>query len=602
MAKQATKKRKPSHVSRHPCHFRKAAVNSLPNREGVGVGMPSGPIAGFSPNESDSADSALASAVRLAREGRTGQAILAFERALERFGPRPDILYNRAVLFQTLGRDQESIQMLRQTIDLSPRMSQAHFALGISLQNLGQYPDALRAYDRAIDIAPDHAEAHNSRGVTLQVLRDWDEARASHETAIRLKPHFADAHNSLGNAMLGLGRYDEAAAAFARVLQIDPDHRDGLNNYAVSLQRVGRIDEADVYFNKALAVSDGQSDSGAAVARCNRAIIALTKGDFEHGWPDYEYRPLRTDVKVTTVRSQPTWDGRSLPGKTVYIRAEQGCGDTIQFARYLPLVRERCGRVVFECQHDLKELFAVNGLCDEVVARRPDETHLPTPVGAEQAYLLSLPGIFKTDLSTIPWTGPYLAVPMDRVRSWAFRILASSTDRARSFPNVPIHAEGDIRLRVGIVWAGSASHSNDALRSCQFRDFAPLADIPGVQLYSFQKGTARDQLYASPQAGKVVDLSYHLIDYLDTAAALLGLDVVVTVDTSIAHVAGAVGRETWNIIANVPDWRWMLDGETTPWYPSMRLFRQNVAGDWTPVIERIAAALTEKMGKVTNGS
>lgn len=546
---------------------------------------------------------ALDHAVALSNAGRIDEALAAFDRAIDRFGASIDLLYNRGVTFQRIGLHREAIQSF---IQIGRPSALVQFAVGISHQALGDFNKALRAYDRALELAPDHPQSLQNKGIIYQAQGRWDHAIEAHHAATVSSPTYADAFNSLGAALHGAGRDLEALEALDKALAISPNYTEALNNYGVSLQSLGRNDEALAYFDKAISASPASptgftnravclADSGrvdearhdydaaigndvdCAMARFNRSLIALQRGDFEAGWRDYEYRALNLIGDPIPVASVPTWDGSPLPNGTLYVRTEQGAGDTIQFLRYLPFAKDRCGKIILECPKSLVTLAKTMDSIDEIVEKPTAHQLLPTPAGAVDVFLLSLPRIFNTRVQTIPWSRRYLGVPNNYMDIWYPRI---TTDRKRSR-----------RIRIAIAWAGSPDHKNDRNRSCRIDDFAPLADIPGIELFSIQKGQASKDLYRSDIAPKILDLSYGLFDYVDTAAVCLLVDLVITVDTSVAHLAGALGKPVWTLLPKEADWRWMTERGDSPWYPTMHLFRQKTAGDWSSVFDEVRAQL-----------
>lgn len=557
-----------------------------------------------SPNAThpSTAESTLAHALQLSQAGRFHDALAAFDKAIDKFGPRIEFLYNRGVTYQRIDLHADAIRSFVQIVENTTRTAPVHFGLGVSYQALGETKKALRSYDHAISLVPTYAEALQNRGIIRQSLGLWDEAIADHRAAIEAEPTYANAHNSLGAALHGAGRDEEALEALARAMELEPRHRDALNNRGICLHSLGRHEEAVRAFDEAIALAPNRPmayanrshcladmglmeeaergleaaltvDSRYAVARFNRSLLALRRGDFEAGWRDYEFRSLTPFGEHVPINVHPTWDGRPMPDGTIYVRAEQGAGDTIQFLRYLPLVKERCREVVLECQPNLVPLAETCAGIDRIVTTPAAGQMLPAPAGAVEVFLLSLPGLFRTDLSSIPDRIPYVSATERSQREWKNRILLID-ELARA-------------IRIGIVWAGSPGHKKDRIRSCRLEQFTPLTHIPGVKLFSLQKGAAARDLHGSRIGMHIADLSYGLFDYGDTAGAIEAMDLVVTVDTSVAHLAGALGKPVFTLLATNSDWRWMADREDSPWYPSMQLFRQHAAGDWDEVIERV---------------
>ncbi len=367
------------------------------------------------------------------------------------------------------------------------------------------------------------------------------------------------AHYNLGNAFAAAPIPAEAAACYRRALQADPAYADAFVNLGVALMHLGVCDEAIAALDHALVL-----DPDLAEANWNKALALLLSGRLGEAWDLYEWR-WRAVKDLTWPRiDRPLWDGGDGAGRTLLIRCEQGYGDAIQFARYLPLVRQRNWRVVVECPPKLERLFRASGLADTVIpfgAERPAfDSWLP---------IMSLPRAFGTEIASIPQTCPYLQ--------------AQPAAAARS---------GDRRTKVGIVWQGSLSNDRGRFRSCALADLAPLRNISGISLYSLQAqllGEERDRL----RAFSIPDLETGLTDFAETAVVLQSLDLVITVDTAMAHLAGALGRPVWVLLSAFPDWRWLLDRDDSPWYPTMRLFRQRRIGDWASVVDDVASALAD---------
>ncbi|MGR3178198.1 MAG: tetratricopeptide repeat protein, partial [Candidatus Anammoxibacter sp.] len=395
--------------------------------------------------------------------------------------------------------------------------------------------DAANEYLRkAIQLNPASAEIYTNLGSVLREQGELDDAIELLHKAVQLNPNLPTAHNNLGNALRDRGEFRAALEHHSKAVKLNPD-------------------SAETHYN--------------------RGILLLLHGVFDEGWSECEWRFLS---KETTVQIgyrnfvQPKWDGTSLAGKTILVHYEQGMGDTIQFVRYLPLVKACGGYVIFECQKEL--LTLLNGFpgIDSLV-EKADNGEVDASVDV-YIPLLSLPMIFNTTVvSILPEVG-YLKPRPELVEEWGKRINSKA-------------------FKVGIVWAGNPDHTNDRNRSCSLSDFTPLTSISGLELYSLQKGAVMDQLLNVPEGITIINLGEQLRDFSDTAAVIVNLDLVISVDTAVVHLAGALGKPIWALLPFVPDWRWMLNREDTPWYPSMRLFRQNERSDWQSVILRVADEL-----------
>jgi hypothetical protein len=410
------------------------------------------------------------------------------------------------------------------------------------------------------------ADAHNNLGIALQEAGQLEEAVEHYDLALRQRPQFEAALFNRAQALRGLGRQNEAVPSYRACLKANPNHRDAHYNLANALKDLNRFTEAVDCYRQTLALDPDHGN-----AHWNLALACLTLGRMPEGWREYEWG-LRTGKRAAGSPDSVPWDGSFLNGKTVLVQAEQGYGDTIQFVRYLPLVRERVGRVVLECQKGLGRLLQGCRGADRVV-ERPSQSQLDETPDA-QVSLLSLPGLFGTTLNTVPAEVPYLRPEPGLREKWRQRLT------------------GRRDLRVGLVWAGSPKHAGDASRSCSLRQFAPLARVNGVTFFSLQKGPAAEQAKAPPARMRIDDLAPDLGDFAETAAALAHLDLVISADTAVAHLAGAMARPVWTLVPFVPDWRWLLHRTDSPWYPSMRLFRQSVAGDWESVLVAVAESLS----------
>jgi len=367
-----------------------------------------------------------------------------------------------------------------------------------------------------------------------------------------------DRANILGAALLETNQIDESITALRRAVQIKPDYAQAHNNLCSALYQRGQVTEATAAATRAVSLKPEFAD-----AHWSLGLMLLAQGNFAQGWQEYEWRWQR-DNFTTPQRDfpQPRWDGQDLHGKTILLHAEQGLGDTLQFVRYAPMVAQKGGRVILECQRDLKRLLSQLPGVDEIMTTSeslpPFDLHCP---------LMSLPSVFKTELASIPVAIPYLKSDPVLAAVWRSRLASASTAR-----------------RVGLVWAGSPLKRRDRNRSIMLAQFAPLASITNVVFHSLQKGEAGKQL---PPKGLILrDFGAELNDFADTAALLDCLDLIITVDTAVAHLAGAMGKQVWTLLPFAPDGRWLLNREDSPWYPTMRLFRQTRIGDWaTPIYQ-----------------
>jgi len=495
--------------------------------------------------------------------GRLDSAIELIQQAITIKPGVADYHNNLGAAFFARGRFDEAISVLRAAIRLKPDLADAHYNLGNVLGEMGLFDEAISALRRAIQLRHGYAEAYNNLGNLLRENGNLEEAAAALRQAIQHKPDFAEAHNNLGNVLRDKGSYDEAIAAHSHALRLKPEYADAYNNLGSAFAAAGRFDEATESLHRAIRLKPDFAE-----AHFNLAHILLLKGDFHRGWQEYEWR-LRCANPRSKRREfiQPRWDGTALNGRTILLHAEQGLGDAIQFVRYASMVSARGAAVIVECQPELVRLFQTLSGVERVVAQNQAlphfELHCP---------MLSLPLSFNTSPETVPVTVPYLKAAEDLSLAWATRLLPFG------------------ERKVGIVWAGSSVHKNDRNRSLSLSQFGPLARAGGITFHSLQKGDAARQASAAPKGMKVIDHSEELGDFADTAALIANLDLVIAADTAVAHLAGALGKPVWVLLPFVPDWRWMLDCPDSPWYPTMRLFRQKSFGDWAGVIEEVSRA------------
>ena len=468
--------------------------------------------------------------VALGGLGRHEEALAAYARALEADPRRADAHYNRGVTLEALGRPDEALAAYAAATTHAPLHAQANHNAGVVLARMGRHAEALAAFDRALALRPAHAAAHLHRAIVLNDLDRAPEALLACDQAVALAPRLADAWYIRGNALRELERHADAVESFQRCLAIEPAH---------------------------------------AQAHWNLADCLLLQGDFARGWEHYEWR-WKGAVRGQSQRSldRPLWTGgEPVTGRTLLLHAELGLGDTLQFSRYATEVARLGARVILEAQAPLVRLLHTLEGVAEVVARGeplpPFDLHCP---------LMSLPLALRARLQSIPARVPYLRSEPELVAAWRERL-------------------GERRApRVGLVWSGSRGLANDK-RSMALAQALPLA-IAGVEWVSLQKDVPAEDAALLEQNPHIRDASPHLADFAATAAAVELLDLVVTVDTSVAHVAGALAKPVWILLPRGShDWRWLLEREDSLWYPTARLFRQSQAGDWAPVVERVRAAL-----------
>jgi Tfp pilus assembly protein PilF len=467
--------------------------------------------------------------------------------------------------FHQRGEMPQAEALYRQVLAVEPSHGDACNALAVLALQTNRAAEAVELLERAVASEPDNLKFRGNLGSAYFTANRFEEARATLEQAIAGNPDNSEAHYNLGVTWAALKEFDKAEASYKRCLQLMPRHRESHNNLGNMLREQGRFDEAIVYLDQAL-----QIDPSTAFAHFNRALAWLSQGRLTEGWREYEWRWKCQEFKARHQR-YPQWDGRLLENQTLLVHAEQGLGDTIQFVRFLPEVRRRAPRTLVEVQAPLIGLLRQSGFTG-LVAK---DSALP-PIDAQIA-MASLPFTLGTKLETIPAEVPYLRANQELALAWRDYLLRYNG------------------LKVGIAWQGNPGYREDHFRSFPLVSFAPLADVPGVQLFGLQKGPGREQIEVTKDRLRLVDLGAHIdVDtgpFLDTAAIMQNLDLVITSDTVTAHLAGALGVPVWVALRRGADWRWMAEGTTSPWYPTMRLFRQQVFGQWPPVFAEMASEL-----------
>jgi tetratricopeptide (TPR) repeat protein len=495
------------------------------------------------------------------------EAIASYGRALALQPDNLQALNNRGSALRDLKRYHDALQSYDRALSIQPDYLDALKNRGALLLDLGRYDDALLSYDRALAIQPDDTEALYGGGNALVALKRPSEAIANYDQALSLKPDFFPALNNRGSALLDLNRLEEALASFDGALALAPDNAEALNNRGNALVELNRHQEALASFDRALSLEPDHAD-----AHYNGSLCRLLLGDFENGWRKYESR-WRTDAFKNARRdfTQPLWRGeQAIAGQTLLLHAEQGLGDTLQFCRYAKLAAARGATVLIEVQLPLKSLLA--GLDGVSSVLSQGET---PPSFDYHAPLLSLPRAFETRLDGIPAAIPYLHADPIRVGEWQAEL-------------------GDKALpRVGLAWSGSAEHKSDQKRSIPLTRMAKLVSGE-AQFVSLQKELHPADRVTLSERDDIRHFGDQLHDFADTAALIEALDLVISADTAVAHLAGALGKEVWILLPFSPDWRWLLERDDSPWYPTARLFRQRAEGDWDGVIQRVASQLKER--------
>jgi tetratricopeptide (TPR) repeat protein len=499
------------------------------------------------------------------RVGQADAAIDLIRRAIEINPHSPAYYGNLGLLLIDQKKLDEAVVALNRAIELAPAYPQAHNNLGVALRDLGKLEESVAAFQRAIALQPNFAEAYSNMSSSLVLLGRHEDAVAAGSAAIELNPgRLVEAYYNMGTACYEMRRYEEAAKALSRAVELQPDHVKSLTNLGIVLTCLGKLPESIKAYSAAVA-----ADPQAPDPHWNLALSLLMAGEFERGWVEHEWRFACESLNHPLVFSQPQWTGEPLEGRTILLHLEQGFGDSIQFVRYAPMVAAAGGKVIVQTQSELVRLFkSIPGVW-QVIARGE-----PLPEFQRHCPLMSLPLAFGTRLETVPATVPYLWPPE-----------ASRRPLPAKLPNETKP------LRVGLVWAGRPTHKNDRQRSLKLAQLLPISTVEGIEFYSLQKGDESRQLEPLAEQWKIVDHTAELNDFADTAAFIQQLDLVIAVDTALAHLTGALGKPIWVLLPFSPDWRWMLGRPGSPWYPTMRLFRQPNPGDWPSVIEQVRQAL-----------
>jgi tetratricopeptide (TPR) repeat protein len=503
--------------------------------------------------------------------GRLTEAEQLCQQILDRQHDFFDAIFLLAGVQLKLGKNELALANYDRGLRLRPNHVNSLCNRGNALGALKRHGEALASYEKALRLRPDDDVLFN-RGNALHQLNRLDEALASYDRALALRPDFTKALTNRGNVWYELKRFDEALSSYDRALAVAPDNPEAHFNRGTVLRELGRLDEALASYQRALGLRPNFTE-----VRWNLAALQLVKGDFSAGWRSYEWR-WKDESKFGAKRNfkKPLWLGAEpIDGKTVLLHSEQGLGDTIQFCRYACLVAAQGARVILEVESPLRELMqSLPGVAQVITMGEP------MPDFDFQCPILSLPLAFGTILDTIPSQTPYLSASQDKIQAWRDRM-----------------SEHD-KLRIGLVWAGNPmtgmpnANRIDRERSIAFDRLAPLFEVTTCEFYSLQKGgDAVAQLRDSPLRPHVIDWSEELHDFSDTAALIENLDLVISVDTSVAHLAGALGKPFWLLNRYSTCWRWLLDRDDSPWYPTARLFRQDDSRDWNSVVARVRDAL-----------
>lgn len=524
----------------------------------------------------DNKDARIGLANALHEKNDPDASIAYFEDAVKRNPDAPGPLSHLGKALIDAKQYKEAIEVLLKALQLQINFAPAHTNLGIAFQEMGMLKDALECHKTSLLLDPTDIYAQNKIADTYIKQKDYDKAHEHYQRVIELAPKDPNSYAKLASSLFSTqDRYEDAMALFRKALEVDPSHPLTLNNIGATMYDYGETVSSLQFFHDALALKPNY-----LTAQHNLALGQLLAGDLKEGWANHE---SRLEVKERSYVYKlihklfgliPKWDGKSsLKGKYILLMHEQGFGDSIQFVRYVHLLLAQGARVALHVKDPLARLF--RSVSDQVTLVREQD---PLPKCDCAYVLMSLPHALGTDrVEDIPSYPYYLSADPQDIKTWKEKIdmLAGNTSD----------------LRVGFVWAGNPEHGNDRKRSIPLDIFAPLFNTPGVQFFSIQKGLATPELAKLPKELPVYNIGDSFNDFADTAAAMANLDLIISVDTSVVHLAGALGRPTWTLLAKTPDWRWLNDREDSPWYPSMRLFRQQTRNDWPAVISKVASEL-----------
>ena len=540
----------------------------------------------------------LSKAISLHQAGNLNEAEALYRTILSSNSKHFDALTLLGNIYFHRGNLEEGVRLIGLSLDINPKQPGALNNRGNALCDLKRYDEALTSFDTAIALKPGYAEAYNNRGNALNDLNRPDEALASCNQAIALKPGFAEACNNRGNALNDLNRPDEALASFDQAIALNPGYAEAYYNRGNALKDLKRPDEALPSYDQAIALKPGYAEAynnrgvafndlkrhaealasydqaialnpGYPETYSNKGVLKILLGEYEEGWELYEWR-LKLDVakKFTRNFPKPLWLGKeSLADKTILLHTEQGLGDSVQFCRYVPMVEALGAKVVLEVQEPLVGLISTLKDSIRVIPRGS-----PLPEFDCHCPLMSLPLAFKTTVSTIPAKIPYLATDPNKQKLWQKKMGAKT------------------KPRIGLVWSGAQIHQNDHNRSIPLDLLYPLLDLD-LDFHCLQKEIRPLDRELLVKHRQIKTYENDLNDFSDTAALVSEMNLVISVDTSVAHLAGALGKPVWILLPFAPDYRWMTEREDSPWYPTARLFRQSQIGDWTSIIAKVAAEL-----------
>jgi tetratricopeptide (TPR) repeat protein len=543
-----------------------------------------------------SAEQSLQLAMRHFQAGRLGDAHQVLDQILRENPNNDSAVHLLGMVGRAAGHRDTAVLLIRKAIEINGNNSNYHNNLGITLCELGRSDEAIEVFRRAIELRPEMAEAHNNLAIALRTVQKLEESETACRRAISLTPDYADAWNTLANILQDKNDFPGAVAAYRRAIEINLNNAALLNNLSSALRTNGELDEAIDAAHRSLAINpsfaEAHNSLGSAkeakalfdeaiaayrqaiacrpdysIAHSNLGMALLRIGNSDEGWAEHEWRLKWEGYYPRSGSLGRRWESQALRGETILLEYEQGLGDSIQYIRYAPQIAKCGGRSVIRCHPELADLFRSNPDLGEIVSM--DE---PLPRFDMYCPLLSLPLLFKHE--PIPSVVPYLRADPAHLKKWEQKL-----------------APEDRKLRVGLVWAGNPNFYGDRTRSISWDRLAPITGVHGVKFYSLQKGKVAQQIQSVAGGIDLIDLGDQLTSLLDTAAVVSQLDLVITTDTMMAHLAGALSRPTWILLQFVPHFCWLWNRDDSPWYPTARLFRQRSPGDWDEVIARVANEL-----------
>lgn len=499
--------------------------------------------------------------------GQLDQALVFFDKAIVLNPNYAPVYSNRGNALQALGRFEEAQNYYNKAISIDPHYADAYLNIGNNMRSIGEPEKALANYDFAISLKPNHAGLFCNRGNALYDLRRFEEAIVAYDQALAINPNYAQALSNRGVSLYNLNHFDEALAYYNKAITVDPNYIEAYSNRGNALQAQQRYQEAYDSYMQALAINPAYLD-----ADYNAGVCLLTLGDFTNGWAKYESRwKVKNFVNQKPQYPKPEWTGQAIDGKTLLIYTEQGLGDGMQFCRYAKLVHQLGATVLLVVPDALKALL--NPLAGIAAIFNRDEN---LPDFDYYCTSISVPHILKTDLSNIPNEVPYLFADPARVNAWKAQLGEKK------------------KLRIGLAWSGNIAFRDDRNRSIRLEQLNALR-FDQVEFFCLQKELREHDVNALTARPDIQTFTEQFDNFTDTAALIELMDLVITIDTSVAHLAAAMGKPVWIMLRYAPDWRWLLEREDSPWYPTIRLFRQPNLGDWDNVIARVKDALTQKL-------